>query len=69
MPKQITIELRNISGRETAYPACDASREFARLAGTRALNTAALRSIRALGYEIIVIDQRTQSALLAVLSA
>lgn len=50
----ITIEIRDIYGIRTVYPACDKSRLLARLAGTKTITRHALETIRALGYTVEV---------------
>ena len=50
----ITIEIRDIYGIRTIYPACDKSRLLARLAGTKTITRHALETIRALGYTVEV---------------
>lgn len=50
----ITIEIRDIYGIRTIYPACDTARLFARLAGTKTITRHALETIRALGYTVEV---------------
>lgn len=50
--KQITVSVRNVYGNETIYPACETSRFFAALAGTRTLTSEALRLIVANGYAV-----------------
>lgn len=54
---KITIEIKNVYGIETVYPACKAAELFARIAGTRTLTRHALRDIKALGY-VIEIKQK-----------
>lgn len=49
---KIQIEIKNIYGNETVYPACDKAKLFAKLAGTKTLTHAALCNIEQLGYEI-----------------
>ena len=49
---KITIRADKVYGINTFYPACDRSKIFARLAGTKTLTAHALRDITALGYEI-----------------
>ena len=49
---QITIEVKNNYGAQIAYPVCERSKLFAKLAGTRTLTAEALRIIAALGYTI-----------------
>lgn len=51
---KIIVQIRNVYGVETVYPACERSVLLARLAGTKTLTNDALRTIRALGYEIEV---------------
>lgn len=48
----ITIEMRDIYGIRTIYPACDKARLLARLAGTKTITRHALETIKALGYQI-----------------
>lgn len=50
----ITVEVKNVYGIETVYPACKAAELFARLAGTKTLTRHALRDIAALGYQVEV---------------
>lgn len=51
---KITVEVKNVYGIETVYPACKHAELFARLAGTKTLTRHALRDIAALGYQIEV---------------
>ena len=64
---KITIRADKNYGVETFYPACDQSKIFARLAGTKTLTRHALRDIAALGYQIEIeqTTPRTFSALAA----
>ena len=48
----ITVEVRSVYGRDTIYPADDAARAFARIAGTTTLTRDAIREIARLGYTI-----------------
>jgi hypothetical protein len=48
----VTVSVRRVYGMPVIYPACEQSRNFAKLAGTKTLTPAALRQIAALGYEI-----------------
>ena len=50
----IFVDVRDVYGRETIYPACETSKLLAQLAGTRTLTLAALATIRALGYGVAV---------------
>jgi hypothetical protein len=49
---KIEIEVRDIYGIRTIYPACDTAKLFARLAGTKTITRHALDTIRALGYTV-----------------
>lgn len=49
---KITIEIRDIYGIRTIYPACQTSRLLARLAGTKTITRHALETIKALGYTV-----------------
>ena len=49
---KITVEKKQNYGNTVYYPACDASRIFAKIAGTKTLTKDALRDIKELGYEI-----------------
>ena len=51
---QITIQVRNVYGNETIYPACTTSAFFCRLAGTKTITAEMMRVIRAQGYDIAV---------------
>lgn len=52
MKPQIVVTIRKVYGNPVIYPACDQSRTFAQLAGTKTLTLQALQKIKALGYEI-----------------
>lgn len=49
---KVLIELKDVYGKQVAYPACDNAKLFARLAGTKTLTSEALRLISDLGYDI-----------------
>lgn len=49
---KITIRVDKNYGIETAYPACQTSELFAKLAGTKTLTRRTLETIEALGYQI-----------------
>ncbi len=53
--KSIKIQIRSVYGRDTIYPACETSKMFAALAGTKTLTEDAMRIIKAAGYQITVI--------------
>jgi hypothetical protein len=50
----VTVQIKNIYGMRTVYPACDVSKRFAQLAGTKTLTPKALNTIRDMGYTIAV---------------
>jgi hypothetical protein len=50
----VTIQIKNIYGMKTVYPACEVSKRFARLAGTKTLTARALNTIRDMGYTIAI---------------
>jgi hypothetical protein len=52
MKLTIVVTTRTVYGNPVIYPACDQSRTFAQLAGTKTLTLQALQKIKALGYEI-----------------
>lgn len=54
MQKTIKIQIRNVYGNETIYPACPTSAFFCHLAKTRTITEEMLRLIRGQGYEIMV---------------
>ena len=49
---QITIELKWNYGSCAFYPACEISKRFAQIAGTKTLTQDALRIIKSMGYTI-----------------
>ena len=52
MTAQILVDIRDVYGRETIYPACPTAELLAQLAATKTLTRAALATIRALGYSV-----------------
>jgi hypothetical protein len=58
----ITVQIRQVYGNETIYPACKASAFFCALAGTKTITQDMLRLIRAQGYEIEVEAPRIRFA-------
>lgn len=54
---QVTIEIKHIYGMKTIYPACEVSKRFAQLAGTKTLTPKSLMHINALGYTIAIKPQ------------
>ena len=56
---RIQVIIKNVYGRETVYPACDASKLFASLAGTTTLTDRTISLIKALGYTVAVVSERS----------
>lgn len=52
--KSIKVQIRNVYGNETVYPACPAAVTFAAIAGTKTLTADTLRLVERLGYTIEV---------------
>jgi hypothetical protein len=52
--KTIKVQIKNVYGNETVYPACPDAVTFAAIAGTKTLTPDTLRLIARLGYEIQV---------------
>jgi hypothetical protein len=55
---KIIIRLKDVYGRQTAYPVCDKAKLFSRMVGTTSLTHNTLCLIEQLGYTIEV-EQRT----------
>jgi len=51
--KTITVQVKSNYGQTVAYPVCTESKLFAKLAGTKTLTIDALKTIKALGFEVI----------------
>ena len=50
----ITVEIREIYGKQVYYPHCVNSKTFASIAGTKTLTDSTLRRIKKLGYGISI---------------
>jgi len=48
----LTVRARDVYGVKTYYPADDAARAFARIAGTKTLTLATIREAQKLGYHV-----------------
>tara|TARA_R110000803_G_scaffold204493_1_gene270585 strand:- start:1671 stop:1847 length:177 start_codon:yes stop_codon:yes gene_type:complete len=46
----ITVKIKNNFGNEAIYPACEYSRLFAEIAGTKTLTRETIEKIKSLGY-------------------
>lgn len=63
----IQIEIRNVYGNESMYPANDAARHFAAIAGTKTLKSDTIRHAKALGYSVEVVPNCAQVVAMATL--
>ena len=50
--KILEVTIKKVWGNRVIYPANDAARHFARVAGTKTLTLDTLKTARAMGYEI-----------------
>jgi hypothetical protein len=57
---KIQIQLRSVYGEEKAYPANDAARCIANIAGTKTLTRATLLNVLAMGHDIEELDRYGQ---------
>ncbi len=55
----ITVEIKNNFGNEAIYPACEKSRVFAEIAGTKTLTRKTIQNIKSLGYIVGVAAPNT----------
>ena len=58
---QVQVNLKSVYGKVVAYPANDAARIFATIAGTTTLTLEALQKIKALGFDVEAVDPLTLS--------
>tara|TARA_R110000796_G_C14409808_1_gene418583 strand:+ start:515 stop:694 length:180 start_codon:yes stop_codon:yes gene_type:complete len=49
---KIIVQVKDQYGRQVIHPICKNARLFAELAGTKTLTSAALKTIKSLGYQI-----------------
>lgn len=49
---KLFVEIREVYGETKCYPACEKSKLFAELIGTKTLTDRAMKTITALGYQI-----------------
>jgi hypothetical protein len=54
---EIIVKVKDVYGQATVYPVCVLAEEFAKLARTKTLTKAALDSIRALGFKVVLEQQ------------
>lgn len=62
MSNTITVQIKNVYGNRTIYPACPTSQKFANLTGKKTLSTGDIRTIESLGYAVVVAAQSLASA-------
>lgn len=51
---EITVEVKDVYGKQTVYPVCQQAQIFAAIAGTKTLTPAVIKQIKAFGYAIKV---------------
>jgi hypothetical protein len=61
----IRIEIRNVYGNETIYPANETAETFAEIAGTKTLKPQTIRLAKSLGYSVEVVPNASQVAAMA----
>jgi hypothetical protein len=61
---KIQIEMKEVYGETKVYPACEKSKLFARIAGTKTLTKDVLVDIEKLGYQLEVIVRKEHLDLL-----
>lgn len=54
MDNTITVSIKHPFGQERIYPVCPTARAFCELTGTKTLSRQNIKSIKALGYAVIV---------------
>jgi len=52
LTKTITVEIRDVYGKQTIYPVCDKAQIFADIAGTKTLLPRDIQRIQRLGYKV-----------------
>ena len=57
--KTLKVIIKSNYGNEAIYPDCDKSKLFAKLANTRSLKPEAIKTIKALGYNLKIKDSIT----------
>ncbi len=50
----IKVTVKNVYGNETIYPACDKSKAFASIAGTKTLTKQVIADIKVIGFSVEV---------------
>lgn len=52
--RKITVIIKTVYGNEMIYPACDDAKLFAQLAGKKTFSESDIRTIKDLGYTILL---------------
>lgn len=55
----ITVTIKNVYGEDKVYPACENSRRFAEIAGTKTLTQHTIRQIKAMGIAVGISDSQS----------
>ena len=55
---EITVKIKSVYGTDKVYPVCDRAKMFASIAGTTTLTEYTISNIKALGFMIIVQQDR-----------
>ena len=50
----IIVKIKDVYGERKVYPSCVLAEEFARIAGTKTLTQSTIKSIRALGFDVVL---------------
>ena len=50
----IIVKIKDVYNERKIYPVCVMAEEFARIAGTKTLTQSTIKSIRALGFDIVL---------------
>ena len=56
----IIVTIKNVYGEDKVYPACENSRRFAEIAGTKTLTPHTIRQIKAMGIAVGIADTQSQ---------
>jgi len=57
---EIMVEITSVFGVERVYPRCEKSELFAKIAGTKSLTEETINYIKALGYKIVVYQEKAE---------
>jgi hypothetical protein len=53
----VTVQIKQVYGKQAIYPVCEKAKIFAALAGTTTLTVQAIAQIKLLGYDVTVAQQ------------